>query len=248
MEEPDRWRRQREPAAREDAGVLAQTRLQFQTSRSNLLSPTSDYNRRWLEYAKEFGEQDDVVVVVSGEDRQAILPVLDELAGRLAQEPKSLPLGLPQGRSGQAARPRGFITWTPKQLAEIEGFLDQAQPVLEGNWAALNVGGQLAWFAEQLDKRRSAAGDGGGAGGPGGPGAGPADAGGRAGPSRARTAPPGPKCPAPAALEQNSRRRLHPGQRRPGGHAPALAGQERERTTSPSTPTPSPPCGRSSPA
>jgi len=129
--------------------VLAQTRLQFQTSRSSLLSPKSDYNRRWLEYADEFGEQDDVVVVVSGENRQAILPVLDELAERLKREPKFFRSVFHRVDTAKF-QAKGLYYLKPEKLAEIEGFLGSVRPVIEGQWSALNVGGQVAWFAEQL--------------------------------------------------------------------------------------------------
>src|SRR5664279_3344876 len=43
---------------------LTMTHLGFRTSRAELLSPNSDYNRRWLAYTKEFGDKEDVVVVV----------------------------------------------------------------------------------------------------------------------------------------------------------------------------------------
>jgi hopanoid biosynthesis associated RND transporter like protein HpnN len=130
---------------------LAKTRLQFETSRANLLSPTSDYNRRWLKYAHEFGEQDDVVVVASSEDRRAILPVLDELAKRLQQESSHFRSVFHKVDPAKL-KAKGLHYMDPKQLAEIEGFLGQAQPVLDGDWAALNVGGQLARFADQLTK------------------------------------------------------------------------------------------------
>ena len=59
---------------------LTVTRLGFRTSRAELLSPRSDYNRRWLEYTKEFGDKEDVVVVVEGESREQIVPALDDVS------------------------------------------------------------------------------------------------------------------------------------------------------------------------
>ena len=47
----------------------AQLSLGFRTSRADLLNPKSEYNRRWNEFAEEFGEQDDVTVVVHGKTR-----------------------------------------------------------------------------------------------------------------------------------------------------------------------------------
>ena len=45
---------------------LTQTRLGFRTSRADLLSPKSNFNRLWVEYTKEFGATEDVIVVVEG--------------------------------------------------------------------------------------------------------------------------------------------------------------------------------------
>ena len=61
------------------------TQLGFRTSRAELLSPNSDYNRRWLEYTKEFGDKEDVVVVVEGESREQIIPALDDVCRGLAK-------------------------------------------------------------------------------------------------------------------------------------------------------------------
>ena len=129
--------------------TYAQLGLKFNTSRDDLLNPKSEYNRRWLEYTHEFGEQEDVIVVVSGENRKAILPVLDEVATLLAREPKYFRSILHKVDSSKL-RAKGLHYLEAKPLKEIESFLGQAQPVLQGDWAALNVGGQLAWFATQL--------------------------------------------------------------------------------------------------
>lgn len=129
--------------------VYAQLGLKFNTSRGDLLNPKSDYNRRWLEYAQEFGEQEDVIVVVSGENRQAIAPVLDEVAAQLARQPKRF-RSVFHKVDPTKLQAKGLYYLDQKQLRQIEGFLNQAQPVLQGDWAALNLGGRLAWFAGQL--------------------------------------------------------------------------------------------------
>ena len=46
--------------------------LGFRTSRLDLLDPHSSYNQRWLAYLDEFGDQDDVVVLVEGDDPTAV--------------------------------------------------------------------------------------------------------------------------------------------------------------------------------
>src|SRR3990172_5642861 len=60
--------------------------LGFRTSRLDLLNPDSSYNRLWIEYINEFRDADDVVVVVEGEDRQQVVPVLEEVWAAPARE------------------------------------------------------------------------------------------------------------------------------------------------------------------
>src|SRR4051812_35641908 len=60
--------------------------LPYKTSRLDLLNPKSRYNRLWIDYVKEFGDEDDVVVVVEGENREQIVPALAELSRRAEQE------------------------------------------------------------------------------------------------------------------------------------------------------------------
>lgn len=54
--------------------------LKFKMSRLDLLNPKSEYNQRWLAYQQEFGDQDDAVVVVQGDDTAQVLAALDDLA------------------------------------------------------------------------------------------------------------------------------------------------------------------------
>ena len=95
----------------------AQLSLGFRTSRSDLLNPKSENNRRWAEFTQEFGEQDDVTVVVHSDDPKAVPPILDELAAQLNRQPKlfrsvfhkidvaKLQVQGPLQRSGQPAVP-----------------------------------------------------------------------------------------------------------------------------------------------
>jgi hopanoid biosynthesis associated RND transporter like protein HpnN len=44
--------------------------LEYRTGRSDLISPTKDYQQRWQQYLAEFGDDDDIVVVVQGPERK----------------------------------------------------------------------------------------------------------------------------------------------------------------------------------
>lgn len=67
---------------------LAWTQLRFLTQRNDLASPHKDYQQRWRQYVAEFGDDDDMVVVVQGRDRARMQTALEELAQRVQQQPK----------------------------------------------------------------------------------------------------------------------------------------------------------------
>jgi hypothetical protein len=66
--------------------VISGTRLGYKSSRLDLLNPDSDYNRLWIEYLDEFGDDDDAVIVVEGASPDYVIPVLDELSRLLARD------------------------------------------------------------------------------------------------------------------------------------------------------------------
>ncbi len=68
---------------------VAATRLEYQTQRDDLLNPHKDFYKRWQQYVSEFGEDDDMVVVVQGPDKARMTQALNELAGQIAGQPES---------------------------------------------------------------------------------------------------------------------------------------------------------------
>ncbi len=64
--------------------ALACTSLEFRTQRTDLISPNKDFQKRWYQYIAEFGDDDDMVVVVKGEDQSQMKAALDEVARRVA--------------------------------------------------------------------------------------------------------------------------------------------------------------------
>ncbi|MEN6451684.1 MAG: MMPL family transporter, partial [Thermoguttaceae bacterium] len=124
---------------------LTNTRLGFHTSRTELLSPKSDYNRRWLEYTREFGDKEDVVVVVEGESREKILPALDDACRELARRADLFGAVL-HDPDAPGLRAKGLYFLKPEELAQIDGRLDQAGPILAGDWSMLNLGSMAGWM------------------------------------------------------------------------------------------------------
>jgi hopanoid biosynthesis associated RND transporter like protein HpnN len=131
------------------ACYLTATRLGYQTSRMDLLDPNSKYNRLWTEYIEEFGDEDDAVVVVEGASRDKVVPVLEDLSAALAREDQLFHAVLHEVNLAKI-RSKGLHYLSPDELRGIEQFLNEVQPILEGDWSPLNVGNMAGGMAQQL--------------------------------------------------------------------------------------------------
>jgi hopanoid biosynthesis associated RND transporter like protein HpnN len=61
--------------------------LQYHTQRNDLISAKKECQQRWRKYIEEFGDDDDIVVVVKGADRAAMERALDDMAARIRKQP-----------------------------------------------------------------------------------------------------------------------------------------------------------------
>src|ERR1700722_1278903 len=59
------------------SAVAAATRLEYHTSRNDLISAQKDYQQRWKKYLDEFGDDDDIVIVVQGRENERMKAALD---------------------------------------------------------------------------------------------------------------------------------------------------------------------------
>jgi hopanoid biosynthesis associated RND transporter like protein HpnN len=132
--------------------------LGFHGSRANLLNPKSEYHQRWLRYTEEFSDREDVVVVVEGPDRETIVAATDELAEAIARQPQVFEAELHVVDPAKL-RAKGLYFLPAPQLAQIDGFLAQVRPVVEGDWARLSVGGMLGQMLTQAMAAGAAAAD-----------------------------------------------------------------------------------------
>ena len=128
---------------------LTQTRLGFRTSRADLLSPKSNFNRLWVEYTKQFGATEDVIVVVEGAGRENVVPVIDELAADLLRETRLWNTVLYKIDLAKI-RSKGLYYLKPEELAGIEQFIDKFSPLIGGNWAQMNLGNMAAEIGKTL--------------------------------------------------------------------------------------------------
>jgi hypothetical protein len=119
--------------------IVSASRLGFHTSRLDLLNPESSFNQLWIEYINEFGDADDVVVVVEGEGRQQVVPVLEEIFKALAREDRLFRAILHEVDLSKI-RSKGLHYLNPPELLAIERFLDESEPIVRGDWARLKLG------------------------------------------------------------------------------------------------------------
>src|SRR5437764_4315377 len=62
--------------------------LTYEIHRNDLIGKNRDYYKRWDQYVREFGDDDDMVVVVQGASREPIVAALEDLAGEIERRPE----------------------------------------------------------------------------------------------------------------------------------------------------------------
>jgi hopanoid biosynthesis associated RND transporter like protein HpnN len=129
------------------AVVLAMNSLGFHTSRLDLISPDSDYNKLWLEYIDEFGDQDDAVVVFEAEDVAQLTSAIDALGEKLESEPDRF-AGVLHRVELSAIRAKGLHYLSLEELAQLDRSLMVIEPVLQGEWAQVRLDTQLRTAAQ----------------------------------------------------------------------------------------------------
>lgn len=131
------------------AVAYSSTQLGYKTSRHDLVNAENEYGRLWNEYVEEFGEEDDAVVVVEGQSRAAVVPVLQELAQLLSGENKHFHAVL-HGVNLEKIRSKGLHYLAADELSSVEAFLDEAAPVVGGDWSRLTVGGLVQGICARM--------------------------------------------------------------------------------------------------
>ncbi|MFZ5830121.1 MAG: MMPL family transporter [Planctomycetota bacterium] len=128
---------------------LTATRLGFRNSRADLLNPRSEYHQRWLAYTEEFGDREDVVVVVEGSEPARVQAALRDTAATIRREDRLFQAVL-YDIDLSRLRQKGLHYLSVDQLAGIEAMLQRAAPMLAGNWSDLNLGSLARRVGERL--------------------------------------------------------------------------------------------------
>ena len=128
------------------AGVWTSQSLGYKVSRVDLLDPNSEYNKLWIDYIHEFGEDDDAVVVVEGTNRSATVAALEDLSQQLSQK-SDLFYSILHEVDLTQIRAKGLHYVSPQDLASIDRFISRTEPVLAGGWSQLKVGTMVGGLA-----------------------------------------------------------------------------------------------------
>ena len=59
--------------------------LGLKMSRLDLINPNSSFNQLWLDYIDEFGDFNEVIIVVEGTENGEVIPVLELLAEKIKE-------------------------------------------------------------------------------------------------------------------------------------------------------------------
>lgn len=130
--------------------AITAARLGMRTSRLDLLNPDSGYNRLWIEYIEEFGDEDDAVIVVEGDSRSSVIAALDDLSQQLARHSHLFHAVLHEVDLSKI-RSKGLHYLTPEELVEVDRFVRDTEPIVQGQWSWLNVNRQVQLLAAGLD-------------------------------------------------------------------------------------------------
>ena len=135
--------------------VYAATQMRYYTSRAALISGRSEFHQRWLKYTKEFGEAEDVVIVVEGKSRQAIAPVVREIADRLSREKRFFYSVFHDDLDLSPLQAKGLHYLPLSSVEAIDRMLDELSPVLQGDWSILSPGAMAGALASGMARMSS---------------------------------------------------------------------------------------------
>ena len=99
--------------------------LGLKMSRLDLINPNSGFNQLWLEYVKEFGDDNEVIVVVEGAENSEVIAALKLLAEKIAEFPEFYQ-GVLHGVDLSAVHRKGLHYVPVEDLQVIQQFVAQS--------------------------------------------------------------------------------------------------------------------------
>lgn len=130
---------------------FAYTDLGFKTSRLDLINQKSDFNKLWIDYIEDFGDEDDLVVVVEGESPETITPVLDELSAKIGEYPSLFRSVLESVDTTPLLRKGLHFIEKPADLENVRRMAERGRQIaVDGHWDLLGLDTYLAGLNQAL--------------------------------------------------------------------------------------------------
>ncbi|HEY7326746.1 MAG TPA: MMPL family transporter [Gemmataceae bacterium] len=136
----------------------AATRLEYKTQRNDLISPNKENQKLWRDYLAEFGDDDDIVVVVKGIDRPRMEKALDELAQRVQDRPDLFDR-LFYKVDLRSLRNRALLFLSTEEIQAIRHHLEDMGQLLKHGWISwklLTLSSLLQEAVQRTAKMRAA--------------------------------------------------------------------------------------------
>lgn len=109
--------------------AYATTSLRYKTQRNDLVSAEKECQKRWQRYLDAFGDDDDCVFIIQGDDRSQMIAAVEALASRLKHEPEHFDR-IFHAVDLRTLRSRSLQYATRDQLQQIDSKLDDLAPLL----------------------------------------------------------------------------------------------------------------------
>ena len=136
------------------------THLQYRTQRDDLISPDKQCQQRWQAYLKEFGDDEDMVVVVKGNSpaaRDRMTAAIEELAaGVKKQQPEHFDRLFYKVDLRHLSN-RALLFLAPEKIAQIQDNLERMKPLLGGLWRLFSLQSLLDEAARRLARQKPGA-------------------------------------------------------------------------------------------
>jgi hopanoid biosynthesis associated RND transporter like protein HpnN len=137
--------------------VGAGIRLRYHTSRNDLLSARKECQLRWNTYLDEFGEDEDIVAVVKGDNREQMKSAIEAIAEGIRQRPE-LFTRLFYKADLRPIQNRALMLAPMPRLQQISGeYLNDLKPLLDfgpASWHLLGVEGMLGEATQRASRLR----------------------------------------------------------------------------------------------
>ncbi|HYG24952.1 MAG TPA: MMPL family transporter [Verrucomicrobiae bacterium] len=127
--------------------------LQFDTSRDNLVSSNKKYHRNFLEFRREFPQQDDLVVVVESEDSEKNRQFVERLGARLEAETNVFTHVLYKGDMRMLGS-KALLFASPSDVADLQKTLQDYRPFIRQFSSTTNLNSLFTMINTQFRTAR----------------------------------------------------------------------------------------------